>query len=711
MCYIFCCMLGGTPRSPRAIEQWAEFLKAKINSGEAINLGTEGGGIENFGSSQTYPEHRQIPAAAIRAALLDKERDSRTASLKVHNAVIVGPLDLDSCEIKCDALFVRCAFLETFSANDADFRRITLDKCVLASSSGTSLLDIRATELSLRDVAFRTRIDLSGSVITRAGSLIGLSLLSPTNQPSIGLERVRVGNDLELSGIALTSIEASRLSVGGDLKVRGSFDAIDDLPALCLDGCSVTCDAILTHLVANGEVRALNATFGRLVLSGTISTPYPKGTEDTNVGIGFDGVTVLGTTMINELNVVGQFRGSAMHLKGEVMLESVSVAGEELARLAVDELGAAISVEGSRACPAIVLDNTRMDSDARISVSAIGAVRAVGMVVAGDLDMEGSVFVAAGQSPVALAMDGVNVKGRADFTGIRALGVVQAAGARFESDISFEGAQLLYAPGPSLYLDRLQVAHGLNLKLGKGTGAIVLTGSNIGTLDLPDENSAHIFSRTLSAHGWKLGDIRGAPRRSRSVISNWLDHGHGRKQEFTAQPWQEIASVYERNGQPADARWIRYSAANRATEHSAWPSWPIRWAYLLFAGHGYYPLVAAIWIVVLFFCTWGFVEHNRSDFTPVSSGVAISTGIARIDATLTCEELKKRKAPCFRPGVYALETVLPATAQNGQTAVWRPDPPIGERGISPALLSIVKGLGWILTAILLGGVTGLLKKS
>lgn len=61
---------------------------------------------------------------------------------------------------------------------------------------------------------------------------------------------------------------------------------------------------------------------------------------------------------------------------------------------------------------------------------------------------------------------------------------------------------------------------------------------------------------------------------------------------FVAQPWLALADVYERNGQPADARRLRFDAARRTTKTA--PPWskPARWAYGLLVGYGYYPLTA-----------------------------------------------------------------------------------------------------------------------
>ncbi|MEJ7703146.1 MAG: hypothetical protein WKF47_05615 [Geodermatophilaceae bacterium] len=48
--------------------------------------------------------------------------------------------------------------------------------------------------------------------------------------------------------------------------------------------------------------------------------------------------------------------------------------------------------------------------------------------------------------------------------------------------------------------------------------------------------------------GWRTRDLHGVGRDDRRAAAKWLDT----QQNFVSEPWQEIAAVYERNGQPAD---------------------------------------------------------------------------------------------------------------------------------------------------------------
>lgn len=53
--------------------------------------------------------------------------------------------------------------------------------------------------------------------------------------------------------------------------------------------------------------------------------------------------------------------------------------------------------------------------------------------------------------------------------------------------------------------------------------------------------------------GYLVHDIHGLLRTDRKAAKDWLDNST----VFTSQPWEELARVYDRNGQPADARCLR----------------------------------------------------------------------------------------------------------------------------------------------------------
>ena len=95
---------------------------------------------------------------------------------------------------------------------------------------------------------------------------------------------------------------------------------------------------------------------------------------------------------------------------------------------------------------------------------------------------------------------------------------------------------------------------------------MVLDSVQLAVLETPDTTMTVLIGSQLSASGWRLGDVRGKIRHDKKAAADWLSRDNAK--EFVAQPWHELANVYERNGQPADARWMRWKAARGVTRTS-----------------------------------------------------------------------------------------------------------------------------------------------
>lgn len=170
-------------------------------------------------------------------------------------------------------------------------------------------------------------------------------------------------------------------------------------------------------------------------------------------------------------------------------------------------------------------------------------------------------------------------------------------------------------------------------------------------------------------------------------------------------------------GQPADARRLRYDAANQVTKRARCRFKPLRWTYRAVAGHGYYPLAAAGWLVVAFILGTVLVAYNQADFVPTKPDAARTAAETHahnnggdpppspITAHVDCDLYPGY--PCLIPGTYTLTSIVPAAlgTQTDWTIKSRPS-----RVISWGL-PILRLLSWVFTAILLAGVTGLLRKT
>jgi hypothetical protein len=184
-----------------------------------------------------------------------------------------------------------------------------------------------------------------------------------------------------------------------------------------------------------------------------------------------------------------------------------------------------------------------------------------------------------------------------------------------------------------------------------------------------------LIGSELSASGWHLGDVRGGIRNDKQAAAAWLSRDTAA--EFAPQPWHELANVYERNGQPADARWLRRKAAQGVTRVSPWWSKPIRWIYGALTGHGYNPLLAAAWLLLAIVASGIIVAANAAVFTPTAANKVawktpppVEQPAPPITGATPCDELQDRST-CLRPFFYGFDNALPGPLATGQAALGR----------------------------------------
>jgi hypothetical protein len=167
----------------------------------------------------------------------------------------------------------------------------------------------------------------------------------------------------------------------------------------------------------------------------------------------------------------------------------------------------------------------------------------------------------------------------------------------------------------------------------------------------------------------------------------------------------------------ADARWMRMKAAQGVTLTSPWWSKPIRWIYGALTGHGYYPLVAAAWLIVAIVASGLIVATNQGVFTPAATNKAAwktprpnGQPARPITGATPCEDLQDRST-CLNPILFAFDNALPGTLATGQAAQWTANGTHGLDTWIPDALGGLKLASWIFVALLLAGVTGLLRKN
>jgi hypothetical protein len=186
--------------------------------------------------------------------------------------------------------------------------------------------------------------------------------------------------------------------------------------------------------------------------------------------------------------------------------------------------------------------------------------------------------------------------------------------------------------------------------------------------------------------------------------------------EPSVQPWHALAAVYDRNGQPADARRLRLAAAVRVTRNAPWPTKLVRTIYLGVVGNGYYPLLAGLWLLVAVIAGIGLVANNRAEFVPTNIGVHDKATSAQarqtkspvptpITAATPCNQ--HPDYPCLNPLTYTVSTMVPTLGTTAPDWALRSD---AASWLTIALIS-TKLVAWVLGVLLLAGVTGLLQKT
>jgi hypothetical protein len=373
--------------------------------------------------------------------------------------------------------------------------------------------------------------------------------------------------------------------------------------------------------------------------------------------------------------------------------------------------------------PGIVLTNAQVEGDVTCDGTVVdGDVKASGLRTKGSVSLTGTRFLSGAELEFRLA----RIEGDLILRDAEIDGALELRGAHVTGRTFLSGSTFAERADDALSAEALETET-LNLRGCTTSGRpLNLANAQIGSLTLSDLRDVDppdaVLPGPLTAPGWVIQDIYGSIRTDRRLMARWLDTNRETDRPFTPQPWHAVADVCERNGQHADARWLRFQAARRTTRAARLSSKPVRHLYGAFSGYGYYPLVAALWILVALVVVTAIVADNRQHFSPARVTAPTPAALTTADENgarsraafhggANCSDIAPY--PCLRPSLYALDTVLP-TVSTGQAEAWRPNPTQGDvlaRSWLPWTLTALKAFGWALAAILLAGLTGLLRRT
>jgi hypothetical protein len=542
-------------------------------------------------------------------------------------------------------------------------------------------------------------LKIRGAYITGTTDLADLRLTFGLHFDSCAFEESANWPGMTVASLQLIECTTSRLilnksRIDGLLNLSRSTFTSSNEPALNLADAEIKGGAILPRVNVTGGLRLVRTTIGAQLSLGLATL-----TSRIIPALELDGADIKGDALLRGLTVTGKMQASGARIGSQLNL-----------------VGAKLTNEGEYA---VVLDSTEIRGSTHLErVTVTGTMRAAGAKIGGRLHLTGATLTNKGKTAVDL--DWAEVKGSAFLDGATVSGEVRAVLANFGGDLNLNGAELANEGRRALSLDAARLGH-VRLTPATVEGLISLAGAQIATLTTP-QNMAVLTSSELSAFGWRLGDVIGPIRHDKQAAANWLSRDNS-ADEFVAQPWHELANVYERNGQPADARWMRWKAAQGVTRTS--PRWSklIRKIYGFLVGHGYYPLIAAAWLVLAIVLSGIIVATNPAVFTPTATNKAAwktpspasqSAPPGRpappITGAAPCVALQDRSS-CLNPVLYAFDNALPGTLATGQAAQWTANGAQGWNMWVPYTLGGLKIVSWILVAFLLAGVTGLLRKT
>lgn len=721
--------------SPQSgIGVWINRLRAAIKSGTLIDLSP---GVPDALIDRDWLLARapgtEIPAAALRKVLLDTRLAYDPRGLTIRGALISGVLDLDYTIIKPRISIIKSVFLEPPSFQHSSMSVLDLSGSVMP---GTRLNFARVSgSVSFFEASSSREVRLSNAEI--GGRLNMARAEFEAQHTALNLDAARIQGDVLLDKLrSRGEVRAEAIQVTGRLILSGaSLQQHRGDTALNLNAANIRGDVFLDGgLTAEGEVSAHGTEFGgQLHLTGA-NLHHRDG-----VALNLDAATIAGDVFADDIEAQGEVRAAASRIGGQLHLRSTQLLNPGHAALSLEGSiiegdffmdGGAIAEGEVRAHAArfggqLNLENAKLLNPsgvalnltyARIIGSAFlnggmqveGEVRAHGAVFGGQLNMQKASIKSAGS--VAIKLDYAEVAGSVFLTdGIDVEGEVRAHSCRVGGQMNLREGKFSNPGEVALRLSSAKL-QSLHLAPAKVSGQINLAYAEVQTLATAKEKPAEGLGLPdlSSAQEWKLNAIHGFLKHDRRAVGRWLDTVPRSKKEFVSQPWKEAAAVFDRMGQAREARWLRYEAAKRVTRIARWWSKPLHWLYRWTVGYGYFPLRTFFWITGAVALAFTLAFGHAGEFTPTNREAAKFVVVDREgqSALVTgATSTQPPNYPAFNPILYALDTALPAV-DTAQAKNWQ----IASSALLPTAFAGIKSLSWLLAALLLAGLTGILRK-
>ncbi|WP_439111486.1 hypothetical protein [Lentibacter sp.] len=584
-------------------------------------------------------------------------------------------------------------------------------------------------------------VDLYGAYITGA---LDLRMVTAVGVTGLNFCHFTQGIDamnarfeaLGLSGSLLPSLNAQGAEVKGGVFLRNGFSAKGEVSFSGAQiGGQFECD---NSTFENAEGDALNAQGAEVKGDVFLRNGFSAKGKVSLAGAQIGGqLSCKGGSFENEkekekaLNVQGaEVKGSVFlrggfSAKGEVSLSSAQICGQ------LDCTDGSFENENGHALNAQRAE-VKGDVFLRGGFTAKGEVSLAGAQIGGELECIGGSFE--NEKEKALNAQGAEVKGSVFLSGgFTAKGEVSLSGAQISGQLSCTGGSFESEKEKALNAQGTQMSAFYWRDLKAVSGEINLAGARTGGLS--DDAASWDMANRLYLDGFEYSSIHGpldAP-----IRLAWLAKACAYDGSFSPLPYRQLAAVSWNMGQYALQRQILVEKQRRifqTNRQKTWPLglsfyWPINaimrlWLWLLdrlyaLIGYGYRPGNLAILLVPLF--TAGvYIFHaayEAGDFAP-NSDVILSTPEWKQAAETESNPAKAWSAKgaagadyeTFNRYAYAADIVVPIIAL-GQEEAWAPSTTRGPWGWYAWWSRwVLKGMGWIVTALGAAAITGIIRR-
>jgi len=587
--------------------------------------------------------------------------DPKAAKLVTHKGIqikgarIEGELDLQFAEMGFPLVFLECVFDEMINVNSACIKFFIL--------TGSYVDSIQADG-----------VKIEGGVFLRDGFKADGELRF------LGAD---IGQDFDCTDSNFTNkdgkaIIAERINVKGSVFLKNGFKANNEV---CFLGAEIGGDFDCTNgIFVNKNSRAITAD--RVKVKGSI---FLKDDFKANGEVRFLGAEIGGDFVCTNGEFINEGSGAVladgMNVKGSVFLRNGFKANGEVRFLStvigrdfyctngefINKSDKAISADGMDIKGCVYLSD---------SFTANGEVRFSGAKIGGDFDCENGKFVNEGN--IAIKAEGIEIKGNVIFgNGFKAEGRVVFIGAIVDGHLIWSGVNL--------------------------TEKTILDLRNAKVGILLDDKKSWPARGNLFLNGFDYEEIGdNSPEDAKSRIE-WLRLNGG--EEFSPQPYEQLAEVLRSSGREGDAKKILIEK-NKDKSRLTKLTLSERLRHGLFGltiAYGYKPWCALWWGlgIVLFGWLFFWAGYRADVMTPENEGPDTSGGFSAL--------------------MYSLDVFVPIVDLR-QASYRLPNANrAGKVRISDNLNITVSGkvlryyfwfeiiAGWVLTTLLVVGVTGLVR--